>query len=176
MSEIFFNFGDLVRVDGYWPRVFKVDGYREEKFHYPDEQWTDIVYELYDVVTSEWLEADIEDLTLVETSDKADDYLAANPPQYEVQAPITPDWMTFMFGGDETMSKSNEPRKPTAREISAKEADDRKKARKVKVAEIDNFLELRKWASDMLEKTGNEAFGDRVMALDAELKKLVEKE
>jgi hypothetical protein len=35
---------------------------------------------------------------------------------------------------------------------------------------------LRNWAADMLAKTNDEAYGDRVMAIDAELKKLVETE
>jgi hypothetical protein len=174
MSEIFFNFGDIVRVDGYWPRVFKVDGYREEKYHYPGEIWTDLVYELYDIANSEWLEADMEDLTLVVEADKADDYLTANPPNYEAPAPTMPDWMTFITGGDETMSKPKEPRKLTAREISAKEAEERKAARKARAAEIDNLLDLRNWAADMLAKTNIEEFGDRVMAIDCELKKLTE--
>jgi hypothetical protein len=162
-NEIFFNFGDLVRVDGYWPRVFKVDGYRREHWQYPNEEWTDMVYELHDVANTEFIEADVEDLTLVETADKADDYLAANPPNYEVPAQEKPEWMTFMFGGEETMSKPKEPRKPTAREISAKEAEERKAARKARAAEIDNLLDLRNWAADMLAKTNNEEFGDRVM-------------
>jgi hypothetical protein len=102
----------------------------------------------------------------------------ANPPQYEVPAQEKPEWMTFMFGGDETMNgfgeKPKEPRKPTAREISAKEAEEKKQARKVRAAEIDNLLDLRKWYADMLAKTNNEEFGDRVFALDCELKKLTE--
>jgi hypothetical protein len=173
-NEIFFNFGDLVRVDGYWPRVFKVDGYRREHWVYPNEEWADMVYELHDVANTEFIEADVEDLTLVETADKADAYLAANPPNYESPAPNMPDWMTFITGGDETMSKPKEPRKPTAREISAKEAEERKAARKVRGEEIDNLLDLRIWAADMLVKTNNEEFGDRVMAIDCELKKLTE--
>jgi hypothetical protein len=173
-NEIFFNFGDLVRVDGYWPRVFKVVGYRREHWVYPNEEWVDMIYELHDVANMEFIEADVEDLTLVETADKAEVYLAANPPNYEVPAPVQPEWMTFMFGGDETMSKPKEPRKPTAREISAKEAEERKAARKARGEEIDNLLDLRNWAADMLAKTNNEEFGDRVFAIDCELKKLTE--
>jgi hypothetical protein len=73
-EEIFFNFGDLVRVDGYWPRVFKVDGYHIDTWHYPNESWTETVYDLVDAYTGEFLEADIDDLTLAETADKADEY------------------------------------------------------------------------------------------------------
>jgi hypothetical protein len=173
-NEIFFNFGDLVRVDGYWPRVFKVDGYRREHWVYPNEEWTDMVYELHDIANTEFIEADVEDLTLVETADQADDYLAKNPPHYEAPAPTMPDWMTFINGGDATMSKPKEPRKPSAREISAKEAEDRRAARKVRGEEIDNLLDLRNWAADMLAKTNNEEFGDRVFAIDSKLKELVD--
>ena len=166
--EIPADHGDLVTVDGYEGRFFMVIGYSLIRNCLPEEEYNEVVYEVLDAVTGEFLEADGEDVEFVTDAEHASQYLAENPPQ----APITPDWMMFMFGG-ETMSKSNEPRKPTAREISAKEAEERKKARKAKAAEIDNFLELRKWASDMLDKTGNEEFGDRVMAIDCELKKLV---
>jgi hypothetical protein len=48
--------------------------------------------------------------------------------------------------------------------------------RKKRGEQIDNLLDLRNWAADMLAKTGNEEFGDRVMAIDCELKKLMEVE
>jgi hypothetical protein len=173
-NEIFFNFGDLVRVDGYWPRVFKVDGYRREHWVYPNEEWSDMVYELHDIANTEFIEADVEDLTLVETADKADDYLTANPPNYEAPAPSMPDWMTFITGGDETMSKPKEPRKPTAREISAKEAEERRAARKALGEKIDNLLDIAQWNRTMLEKTNDERYGDRLFAVEAELKKITE--
>jgi hypothetical protein len=175
-EQIFFNFGDLVRVDGYWPRVFRVAGYRREQWHYPNERWEDIVYELHDVGNLEFIEADMVDLTLVETEDQADEYLAANPPNYEAPAQEKPEWMTFMFGGDETMSKAKEPRKPTAREISAKEAEERRAARKARGEEIDNLLDIAQWNRSMLEKTNDERYGDQLFAVEAELKKLVETE
>jgi hypothetical protein len=174
MNKPEFNFGDLVRIAGYYPRLFEIDGRRIERWQYPNEDWTDIVYEVYDVLTSDWIECAEEDLTLVVEADKADEYLAANPPDYVVPSQETPQWMTFMFGGDETMSKAKEPRKPTAREISAKEAEERKAARNARGAEIDNLLDLRIWAADMLAKTNNEEFGDRVFAIDCEMKKLTE--
>jgi hypothetical protein len=174
MNKPEFNFGDIVRVNGYYPRLFEIDGRRIENWQYAEEQWTDVVYEVYDVLTSDWIECAEEDLTLVETADKADDYLAANPPNYEAPAPTMPDWMTFINGGDETMSKPKEPRKPTAREISAKEAEDRRAARKALGEQIDNLLDLRNWAADMLAKTNDEAYGDRMFAVDCELKKMSE--
>jgi hypothetical protein len=176
MNKPQYNFGDIVRINGYFPRLFEIDGRRIETWQYAEEQWTDIVYEVYDVLTSDWIECAEEDITLVVEADQAEEYLAKNPPDYEVQAQEKPEWMTFMFGGDETMNGSKEPRKPTAREISAREAEEKKAARKARAAEIDNLLDLRIWAADMLAKTNNEEFGDRVFAIDTKLKELAETE
>lgn len=175
MNKPTYNFGDLVRVNGYYPRLFEIDGRRIEHWQYAEEDWTDIVYEVYDVLSSDWVECAEEDITLVAEASQAEAYLAANPPDYEVPAQEKPEWMTFMFGEEEkAMSRPKEPRKPTAREISAKEAEERKAARKARGEEIDNLLDLRIWAADMLAKTNNEEFGDRVMAIDAKLKELVD--
>jgi hypothetical protein len=176
MNKPEFNFGDIVRVNGYFPRLFEIDGRRIERWQYPNEDWTDIVYEVYDVLTSDWIECAEEDLTLVVEADQADEYLAANPPNYEVPAQEKPEWMTFMFGGEETMSKAKEPRKPTARELSAREAEERKAARKARGEEIDNLLDIAQWNRSMLEKTNDERYGDQLFAVEAELKKLVETE
>lgn len=171
-NEIFFNFFDIVRLDGYWPRVFRVEGYHIDNWRYPNEQWTDMVYELTDVYSGEFLEADVEDLTLVETADKAEEYLRNNP------APVQPKHfaidVSHLMKGAETMAK--EERKPTAREISAQIAEERKAARKAKAEQIDNLLDMRNWASEMLAKTNDEAYGERVIAIDAELKTLTESE
>jgi hypothetical protein len=180
-EQIFFNFFDLVRVDGYWPRVFRVDGYHIDTWRYPNETWTETVYELVDAHTGEFLEADVEDLTLVETADKAEEWLAANTAPEQSNT----DWKAEVMEslrqieeyerGAKAMAKQ-EPRKPTARELSAQLAKESKELRKKRAAEIDNLLDMRNWAADMLAKTGNEEFGDRVMALDCELKKLTEVE
>jgi hypothetical protein len=172
MNKPDYNFGDLVLINGYYPRIFEVDGRRIEHWQYKDEEWTDIVYEVYDVLSSDWVECCEEDMTLVAEADKADEYLAANPPDYDEPAPVQPEWMTFMFGG-ETM-KAKEPRKPTARELSAKEAEDRKKARKERSAEIDNLLDIANWNRKMLAKTNDESYGDQLFTVEAELKKIVE--
>lgn len=74
-----YNFGDLVKVNGYYPRIFQIDGRRTERWQYPDEDWTVIVYELYDVANNDWIEAEESDLTMVADAGQADDYLAANP-------------------------------------------------------------------------------------------------
>jgi hypothetical protein len=76
--------------------------------------------------------------------------------------------------GAETMAKPE--RKPTPRELSAQIADERKAMRKKRAEQIDNLLDMRIWASKMLEKTNNEEYGDKVFAIDCELKKLVETE
>jgi hypothetical protein len=170
MNKPEYNFGDLVRINGYWPRLFEIDGIRTEHWQYKDESWVDTVYEVYDVLTSDWIECAEEDITLVAEADKAEEYLAANPPDYEAPAQEKPEWMTFMFGEEEkAMSK-----KPTLREISAKEAEQKKAARKARAAEVDNLLDLRIWYADMMEKTNDEAYGDRVFAMDAKLKELVD--
>ncbi|PFP30202.1 hypothetical protein COJ96_05670 [Bacillus sp. AFS073361] len=178
-NEIYFNFFDLVRVDGYWPRVFRVDGYHTDTWRYPNETWTETVYELVDAHSGEFLEADVEDLTLVETADKADAWLAANPAPTGASKPLdTSEWaidISKYFGGVMNMAKK-EPRKPTARELSAQLAKEAKAARKKRGEQIDNLLDLRNWAADMLAKTNDEAYGDRVMAIDAKLKEIVETE
>ena len=161
-NEIYFNFGDLVRCDGIWPRVFRVDSYHVDKWYYPNETWTETVYELVDTHTGELLKADVDDLTLVETADKAEEYIAKNPAPTEY-----PKSFAILMKGEETMAKPE--RKPTARDLSAQEADERGE-------QIDNLLDLRIWAADMLAKTGNEEFGDRIFAIDCELKELTESE
>lgn len=177
MNKPEFNFGDIVRVNGYWPRLFEIDGMRIEDWRYKDEQWTDIVYEVYDVVSSDWIECAEEDITLVAEADQAEEYLAKNPPNYEAQKQTldTSDWaidISKYFGGVTNMAK--EPRKPTARELSAQIADERKAARKARAAEIDNLLDMRKWYADALERTNCEEFGDWIVGIDAKLKELVD--
>jgi hypothetical protein len=169
-NEILFNFGDLVRCDGSWPRVFKVDGYHVDNWFYPNEQYTEVVFDLVDAYTGEFLEADYEDLTLVETADKAEEYLRINPAPAEPKRYAID--VSHLLKEAETMAK--EERKLTAREISGIEADKRKKERKEKALQIDDLLDIRKWNSDMLAKTNNEDYGDRVFAIDCELKKLTE--
>jgi hypothetical protein len=159
--EIPADHGDLVTVDGYDGRFFMVIGYQLIRNCLPEEAYNEVVYEVLDAVTGEFLEADGEDVEFVTDSEHASAYLAENPPEYK---PI---------GRAVTMAKE-EPKKPTAREISAKEAEEKKAARKARAAEIDNLLDLRKWYADMLAKTNDEAYGDRVMAVEAKLKELVD--
>jgi hypothetical protein len=173
--------GDLVTVDGYDGRFFMVIGYQLIRNCLPEEEYNEVVYEVLDAVTGEFLEADGEDVEFVTDAEHAVDYLRENPPhepmeqpKFKIVGPTYDEWKSYFIEGDETMSKSKEPRKPTAREISAKEAEERKAARKALGEEIDNLLDLRNWAADMLAKTNNEEYGDRVMAIDAKLKELVD--
>jgi hypothetical protein len=76
MSE--YNFGDLVRVSGYDDRIFSVDSWRVEQHYFPEAEWTETVYELTDVYSAEWLEADEDDLRLISKADKAEEYLASH--------------------------------------------------------------------------------------------------
>ncbi|MGM0904209.1 MAG: hypothetical protein ACQEXB_24285 [Bacillota bacterium] len=173
-NEPQFNFGDIVSVAGYYPQVFRIEGYRIEHYHYPAEEWTDFVYELVEAHTGEWLEADDEDLTILAGAAQAETYLQSfkyptKPPSQDAN-----DVRNWIYEGGEVMAKK-EP-KPTARELSAKEADKRKQERKARAEQIDNLLDQRKWYADALERTNNEEFGDRVFAIDCELKKLTERE
>lgn len=168
-----FNFGDIVSVSGYYPRVFRIDGYRNEEYHYPSEVWSDRVYELIDAHCYEWVEADEDDLTLVAPSHKADEYLAKNPAPTEASdLTNSVPWKSIRRTGDDTMAKEN--RKPTARELSAKEAEERKAARKEKAEEIDNLLDMRNWYAEQFAKTANVEYCDRVFAMDCKLKEMAE--
>jgi hypothetical protein len=158
--------GDLVTVDGYDGRFFMVIGYQLIRNCLPEEEYNEVVYEVLDAVTGEFLEADGEDVEFVTDAEHAVDYLRENPPSTE---------LVNYIGGVPNMAKQ-EPRKPTAREISAKEAEERKAARKAQAAEIDNLLDIANWNRRMLEETNDERYGDRLFAVEAELKKLVETE
>jgi hypothetical protein len=170
--------GDLVTVDGYNGRFFMVIGYQLIRNCLPEEEYNEVVYEVLDAVTGEFLEADGEDVEFVTDAEHAAQYLAENPPDYEAPAPKIDmsDWViNISTGGVSNMAKQ-EPRKPTAREISAKEAEERKAARKARAVEIDNLLDIAHWNARMLEKTNDERYGDQLFAIEAELKKLVETE
>jgi hypothetical protein len=104
----------------------------------------------------------------VTDAEHAAQYLAENPPTY------TESIYPTIIGGVTNMAKPE--RKPTPRELSAQIADERKAMRKKRAEQIDNLLDMRIWASKMLEKTNNEEYGDKVFAIDCELKKLTETE
>jgi len=166
--------GDLVTVDGYEGRLFMVIAYQLIRNCMPEENYNEIVYEVLDAYNGEYIEVDGEDIEFVTDAEHAGDYVRENPAPADYPISFAIDVSHFIKGA-ETMSKQ-EPRKPTARELSAQLAKEQKEMRKKRGEQIDDLLDLRNWAADMLAKTGNEEFGDRVMAIDCELKKLVETE
>jgi hypothetical protein len=166
-----FNFGDLVSVAGYYPRVFRIDGYHEDTWHYPGETWTETVFDLVDVHSGVFIEAETEDLTLISVANKADEYLAKNPAPAETESGLSDYYNNFETGG---VNMAKQERQPTARELSAKEAEQRKAARKTKAEEIDNLLDRRNWYADQFAKSGDVEDNEKVQRIDAELAKLSE--
>jgi hypothetical protein len=176
--------GDLVTVDGYDGRFFMVIGYQLIRNCLPEEEYNEVVYEVLDAVTGEFLEADGEDVEFVTDAEHASQYLLENPPDYEATAPILPDWAKDVYQSlvdidnyeRGAMNMAKQERKPTARDLSAKEAEEKKQARKARAAEIDNLLDIAQWNRRMLEKTNDERYGDQLFGVEAELKKIVETE
>jgi hypothetical protein len=160
--EIPADYGDLVTVDGYDRRFFMVIAYQLIRHCTPEEEYNETVFELLDAHTGEYLEADGEDVEFVTDAVNAEKYLATQP------APLMPG-MTIR---DMEALEMKPKRQPTARELSGQEAERRKAARKEKAARIDELLDQRNWYAAALERTNNEEFGDRVAAIDAELKAL----
>ncbi|MED4892439.1 MULTISPECIES: hypothetical protein [Heyndrickxia] len=118
------NFGDIVHVAGYQTRLFQVDGYRTEHWHYPDEEWINVVYELTDVQTSEWLDADIEDLTIVAPATDAAKFLAT----------LKPAGLIILREDTPMLWSKPEPPTPSARELAARKVEEKRR-------EIDALLD-----------------------------------
>lgn len=127
------NFGDLVRVAGYGDRIFQVDGYRTEHWHYPDEEWTNVVFELTDVQTGEWLEADLDDLSIVAPATDAAEFLEAQKPAGLI---ILREDTTMLWEG------KPEPPKPSARELAAKKAAEKQRKIDALLDEYNDILTL----------------------------------
>ena len=143
------NYGDLVRVHGYGNRVYQIDGYYIASYFYPNEQYNETVYELSDVVTGEWLEADADDLTLVAPAAKAAEYLATMKPAEKY---------TLMEGVGTMFFSANEP---TARELSAQEAERRKAERKAKAEAIDRLLDEYNDYKRLADAFGDEEYREK---------------
>lgn len=148
------NFGDLVAVDGYPDRIFYVDGYRAETHHYPDITWLEFVYELTDAHSFEFLEADDIDIIPIAEAEYADEVLAEYFPERGA--------FEFRFGdydyGREAVGMAGKERKLTAREMSAKEAEERKQARKERAEAMDNELDRYNFFKRMYENTGERSY------------------
>ncbi|MRX54646.1 hypothetical protein GJU41_11750 [Bacillus idriensis] len=132
------EFGDLVSVEGYPDQVFHVEGYRCETSHYPDIVMSDMVYELSDAINNDYLEADAIDITFITDAGQADEYLRtidrkSYPKPGAHWIGMLGDWglganINDLKGANEMAKNGNgEARKLTPRELSAKEADERKK-------------------------------------------------
>lgn len=126
------NFGDIVRVAGYQTRLFQVDGYRTEHWQYPDEEWTDVVYELTDVQTGEWLEADLDDLSIVAPATDAAKFLAT----------LKPAGLIILREDTPMLWRKPEPPKPSARELAARKAAEKRKKIDALLDEYNDTLTL----------------------------------
>lgn len=155
MEKAQFNFGDLVRVAGYGDRLFSVDGWRVVQYCYPDEEWTDVVYELADAHSEDWLEADVEDLTLVATADKAGEYLAQHEPIRKGSEML----MAF-FGVD------------FARKPNVSPEIERYNKQRDRERRINELLDERNDYARLLAEFGDEEYKARIEKIDKELRKI----
>lgn len=149
-----FTFGDLVTVAGYADRLFTVDSWRVEQHYFPEAEWTETVYELTDVNSAEWLEADEEDLQLVVKADKADEYLTMKGGDVAVI-------FTFSdFGG-------RSGRLPKV----APEIDRYNKARE-RERRINELLDERNDIDALYKSFGDRKYKARIEEIDKELRKI----
>lgn len=150
MSEQKFNFGDLVRVSGYDDRIFSVDGWRVEQHYYPDEKWTDVVYDLTDVHNAEWLEAVVDDLELVEKAEKAAEY---KPKEKGGEIPMS--ILDFSGGGRQVRVAPEIERHNKARERERK---------------VNKLLDERNDMRILHEMFGDDQYKKRIEEIDKELR------
>lgn len=148
MSEQKFNFGDLVRVEGYEDCVFCINGKRVEQFFYPDGEWTDVLYELTDVQTADCLDAFEEDLRLVTTADKAEVYLKDYKPK----------------GGDEPVFDYEPIRKP--KPTPENERYNKQLEREQKINEL---LDERNDYAMLLAEFGDDKYAQKIKEIDRKL-------
>lgn len=149
-----FNFGDLVTCEGYPGRLFTIDGWRVEHHYYPEAEWTETVYELTDVYSAEWLEADEEDLQLVVKADKAEEYLT-------------------MKGGDVAMifTFSDFGGRSGRLPKMAPEIERYNKARE-RERRINELLDARNDYARLLAEFGDEEYKAKIAEIDTELGKV----
>jgi hypothetical protein len=167
------TFEDLCEVEGYEMRVFKVFGFRIENNYTKSQSWTSVVYELIDAVNGEWLEADADDLELLADAEDAEVYMQTidyeNYPKSFMEL--------FKSEGEAVgMAKDKGERKLTAREASAKLAEERKQARKEKYEKTDDLLELLSWVTNMYKKTGERRYKEWSETVKADLANMHPKE
>jgi hypothetical protein len=162
MRKFPFHFGDLVKVAGYGDRLFIVESFREEFNYYPNETWSELIVDLTDAINGDWLEADVDECMLVADAGQADEYMRHldisdyPPPLFEYEGGIT-----VVFHSDE--------RPLTPREKSAKEAEERKRARKERAEKIDGLLDAINDYKRLHETFGDEEYAEKIDTLKAEL-------
>lgn len=150
-----FNFGDIVTCEGYPDRLFTIDGWRVEQHYYPEAEWTETVYELTDVYSAEWIEADEEDLTLVATADKAETYIAEHKPALKGG-----ETMMLLFG----MGEFDYSRKPRVSPEIERYNKERERERR-----INELLDARNDYARLLAEFGDDEYMGKIAEIDAEL-------
>ncbi|MGN7387774.1 hypothetical protein [Sporosarcina sp. SAFN-015] len=75
MLEPIAQIDDLITIEGYGDRVFRVDGYTREESYNRDFEAEDIYYDCHCVVTAEYMMADQADVKLACRAVEADAYL-----------------------------------------------------------------------------------------------------
>lgn len=163
-----FQFGDLVEHVLYPGRVYQVESYRSEKYFYPDEEYSGVIYEVLDIHTQAWDEFDALELYLLASSDQADEYIRALPKRAPNSEGGNKMDMFNFYGGNESQKPKPEP-KPTARELSSKEAERRKQARKDKATRIDALLDEMNDYRQLAAQFGDEEYKERVEYLTLKL-------
>lgn len=180
--EIDFEFtalpGEIVEVDGY-EGFFKVDCQHVDVERYANEKFTEVYYDVINIHTDEWVVACDEDLTLVADAAQADDFIAnMGPKPKKARKFDAMDITIYQFedkGAINMAGKNSEnERKLTPREQSAKVAAEKKATRKKKAEMVDRALDGRNDAKRMVEKFGGDTakYERKIAKYDAFLAKV----
>lgn len=79
--EYRFQFGDIVRVNGYGQDLFVIIGFRAEIWRYKDSAWEDFIYECSRLYDGAWVEAGEDELTYITNEENAKKLLNAKKQQ-----------------------------------------------------------------------------------------------
>lgn len=69
------TFGDLVTIDGFDNRLFRVDSYTHEIYYERNEVFEEVIYDCHCVITAEYMLAMQVDITIVSKEAQAEEYL-----------------------------------------------------------------------------------------------------
>ncbi|AXN39809.1 hypothetical protein [Peribacillus butanolivorans] len=187
MNKPEYTFSDLVHIAGYGSRIFKIESYRIEQCYAPDEEWSEIVYDLIDTQSGQYVECDEEDMRLADGSsvDEAEldgtgidifDFMGGLG-----NVDINPDIdYSEIYNVNEAIKRveaekmAKEPRKPTARELSGQEAERRKQARKDRAKRVDELLDEMNDYKRLVAEFGDEEYKAKVEYLTIKLAEEVE--